>query len=323
VQDERDINTVERTIEKKRFNASPLLDWTAGGLGAVSLAFGVPMIASPSTFASNGSPATATAPASSGVSSGAITGLGIGLVVLGGALLTAPLVDAIHASGSEKSVATDRVSGPVLRQDPCPSAPLANAQVIGRPLHGDADSSHDLALGTTDANGHARVDLDSAIDADWVVPKDATLQVDVSWQVAQAVAPDSPTKVSPERTRITAGNVDLEPLYMLREARAWARAEPDRCRAAKESGDCDPLARFASAYSTGPHGAEAKATVTASRAAIQRRLQAQQVRQKAEAQSRQAKAACEASCRNECTIQKFREFGDCFAGCVQSKCSGG
>lgn len=275
LEDDREIRTIERVTEAKHFNQSSGLDWLIGGLGAACVGVGATMVATPGTFVSQGSPATATQPATQPTSPGAVTGGGVALAVLGAAILAIPVVDAVRASRSEKTVVRERVEGPVLKQGvECPSAPLANAQVVGRVPGGPQDAAHELHLGNTDARGHAHVDLDTAIDPAWVVPRDLPLQISVGWQSVRNPPASSPPKVPAEPTWAAAGNASLEALYKIREDRAWAKAEPVRCQAPKEPGDCDPLVRFVAAYGTGPHGAEAKATVDASHATVRQLAEA-------------------------------------------------
>ena len=212
LQDDVDVNMVERVREAKHYNASPVGDWWAGIGGGIALGTGALMIATPSTFASNGNSSTASGQPSSGssgtsssVSPGAITGLGVGLVVLGAALLTIPVVDAARSSGSDKSVTRQRVPGPVLRRDlSCPSTPMAGGRV-------SLATVPPISVGVTNQDGMAQVDLARTV-AD-AAPRRGTVNVSIN---------GSPV-----------GHVDLTPLVIARRrppgvgsTRRHVRAKP-------------------------------------------------------------------------------------------------
>jgi hypothetical protein len=285
LQDDVDVNTVERVREAKHYNASPVGDWWAGIGGGIALGTGALMIATPSTFASNGNSSTASGQPSSGssgtssVSPGAITGLGVGLVVLGAALLTIPIVDAVRSSGSDKSVTRERVPGPVLRRDlSCPSTPMAGGRV-------SLATVPPISVGVTNQDGMAQVDLAHTV-AD-PAPRRGTVNVLIN---------GSPV-----------GHVDLTPLVVAREEAAWLVLNPQRCASEATSATCGALFSFSTSFPNGAHSAEAnlalapyrtkleaerKAQVAAAERAEEAIVQEQRARLKA-AQAAEAEAAAD------------------------------
>jgi len=279
LQDDVDVNTVERVSEAKRFNASPFVDGIAGVTGGVLVGFGAAMIASPSTFAGGASPATANAPASSGVSAGAITGFGVAFVALGAIGLTIAAVDGFRTLGSDKSVVMARVPGPVLRHDrPCPSTPMAGGRVT-------LATVPPISVGVTNQDGIVQMDLDRTVTE--AAPRRGTVGVLIN---------GSPV-----------GHVDLTPLANARAEAAWRDLNPQRCASEATSAACGALFSFSNSFSTGVHSVEAdlalapyrtklaaeqKAQVAAAERAEEAIVQEQRARIKA-AQVAEAEAAAE------------------------------
>lgn len=230
---------VRRTTRIESYNASPVTDWllAAGGTG-LAVWGGATLIDSRHVYASDASSRTYNpiGPAGS-------VGIGVGLSVAGLGLLALVGVDLVRANREEVTTATVTLDGqPTRRGLACLREPYAGAALIG-----EVDKAT-FALGVTDAQGHLSVDLDQAMPSAWVVPRAARMRVTLA--------------------NSDIGQVELAAVYQVREARAWANADSERCASPKDPQDCSSLHRFVSAYGDGPHGPAARTILAGSETAI-------------------------------------------------------
>jgi hypothetical protein len=236
----RDCDLVERPVVRRTtriesYNASPLTDWMLGAAGAGLVIWGGATLVDSSHVDSSDTSSRTYNP----VGPAGAVAIGAALSVAGLGLLGLVGVDLVRANREAVSTAIVALdSEPVRRGVACIALPYARAVVTG------AVDKVTFDLGMTDAQGRLSVDLDQALPSDWIVPHAAKMRVALA---------DSDV-----------GNVDLAAVYQVREGRAWAGADPERCGAPKDPEDCGPLRRFVSAYGDGPHGETGRATLTGS-----------------------------------------------------------
>jgi hypothetical protein len=199
--DTRTDRVVNRTSDVDSYNQTPGQDWwlaagalAAGGLGGALLA--------DARFTHTNDPTSRTynpvGPEQERV-------YGYGLIGLGTVLATAVVVDVVRANGTETTNSEVRITGPAEKHAiPCQRRPYANTQVLS-----ELDNRK-FVLGTTDALGQLVVNLEAAVPDDLLLrPKSAQLVLQVDGYPA--------------------GSVDVAPLYVNRERRAFEEGDAATC----------------------------------------------------------------------------------------------
>ncbi len=284
-----DEQRIERTSTRDAYNKDGGITWFYAGLGAVTAGTGMGLIVdSGGTY-----PNDTTSRTYNETGPDAEIGYGAVLVAGGVALLAVAAYDALLASGSEVDVVEVSEPGePVEREIACTGRPLKNVDVFG------VIDGEQRQLGTTGPDGAMTVDLDSRFHASLQLARHASMtvriqgtevgSVDLSGlaQSREAAAwgalyindckdPNAVKSCDPIRRFIerypggahnreaTALLREAEPkLEALRDAKAWARVDVDRCvgRGDETAFHCRELDSYLSDFPHGEHADEASET---------------------------------------------------------------
>lgn len=237
----REDRVVRRTTTTEHKNSTPTGDWLLLGASVAAIGAGAVITADASKVYPKDTSSRTYNPTGPGTAKAA----GIGLLAGGGLLLTIPIVDAVRASETTVTEGQVTIEGePAGDEVACPEQPVLDAPVML------AFNEVRESLGTTGKRGVLEVNLDEALDRGVVVGKLGKGQI----LVGDAVV----------------GAVQLKPLLVVREARAWAKLPRGACRTPSKPTDCEPVLAFVQQHPDGPHVAEAKQLLQESKPAIDR-----------------------------------------------------
>lgn len=226
---------VQRTTQVDSYNESPARDWWLAGAALAAAGVGTGLLVD----TSNTYPDDPTSRTYNPVGPEKQRDTGYAFVGLGGVFATTVIVDAVRASSTETTSGEVTITGAVeTHAAPCKGRPYADVQVTGEL------NQRTFLLGSTNALGQLHVDLDQAASDDLLLtPATARLALQVNGHVA--------------------GSADLAPLYLSREARAFARSDEATCLSAVSIQACEPTEQFFARYPDGPHAARARQTLDA------------------------------------------------------------
>lgn len=225
----REDRVVRRVTTTEHRNLTPTGDWWALGASIAAIGAGAVLTAD----ASRVHPKDSTSRTYNSTGPGAARTWGIVLLAGGGVLLSVPVVDAVRASQTTLTEGDVTIEGePTGDEVACPAQPATDMPVML--TFADVKES----IGTTSKRGELEINLDEALDRGIAVGRLGKGQV----LVGDAVI----------------GAVQLKPLLLAREARAWAKVPRGLCRTPTKPTDCNEVLAFLRQYPDGPHVAEAK-----------------------------------------------------------------
>lgn len=217
---------IERTTVRTYHNDSPSNDVWAVVAGVVVGAAGVALIADPSAANPKGS--------EDKLSPNEARAVGYALTGVGVTLLLVPVIDHFREQRTaERRVEHVTLEGPVLRRD------QRCGPQVGATLFATFPDGRDVRLGTTDAHGDVRVDLNG-------VPEDAIFQRDDrAW-------------VHFEGSGIRWGQITLSALYAHRDEVAWSATSASECTTSIAVDACALESAYETRFRSGEHVQEAK-----------------------------------------------------------------
>ena len=233
--DIREEYTNGETRISERVNKTPVLDYALLGAGIAFTGAGIATVADANHVYSSDKTSRNYNP----VGPNNAQAIGYGLTAVGVALMVVPVVDALRAQGETRELVKVDEPGDVVESGaPCKHSPRASAAVsIVRDRQTSGQYSDSLSIGTTDAAGFLKVDLEP------IIPPS------VPWADSKYTVVIGSEK---------AAQLDLRPLVSIREGRAWSALDPSKCANPATSTACEPVVEFLKQYEFGPHTAEAQ-----------------------------------------------------------------
>ncbi len=238
--DVREEYTNGETRISERVNESTTLDWALLGAGVAFSGAGIATVSDASHVYSSDKSSQNYNP----VGPSNAQAIGFGLTAVGVALLAVPVVDALRAQGHTVEHVKVNETGDVVESGvSCKHSPRASADIaIVRQGDTSYQGSGSLPIGTTDAMGSLKVDLEP------IVP------LDLRWTDSKYAVIVGTEKVA---------QLDLTPLVTIREARAWSALDRSKCAKPATSNACSSIVEYLDQYSGGPHAAEAQSLLDA------------------------------------------------------------